>query len=262
MENLNISKTIDTLSTRRKDWENDTLKKSNDVLYQLLDDCLKLYIQVKGNTKLIKALNADLKARGISYNAGASLATRIARAVFGKDCEQRAYAYARVISIAAEDKEKTASMNEYIVSNGGIEEIRRKTEDGESPAKVREKRLELATDEFETSQAIAASINVTNSNRETNDEAEHHLFVAIMREESDGNYSMMFETNAVSVINTALVEAGKVLEKQTKTKPDANVPEPVIGNVNSTKPKLTVMNKVVMSKDMGEFASQGIASPA
>ena len=65
MENINISKTIDTLSTRRKDWEQNAFKKSNDMLYQLLDDCLKLYILVKDDKKLIKALNADLKARGV-----------------------------------------------------------------------------------------------------------------------------------------------------------------------------------------------------
>ncbi|OUS08862.1 hypothetical protein A9Q96_00525 [Rhodobacterales bacterium 52_120_T64] len=261
MENLNISKTIDTLSLRREDWENDTLKKSNDVLYQLLDDCLNLFNEVKGNTKLVKALNADLKARGISYNSGASLATRIARAVFGKDCENRAYAYARVITVALEENDKNLNMHDFITAQGGIEEIRRKTPDGKSSKDVREARQELATEEFETSKAIALHIKVNNSKREHNDAAEHNLFVAIMREEDDGNYSMVYETSTESVINTALAEAGKVLEKQTNTKPVANTPKPTVGNVRPIEPKFAA-NETAVNKYIDKTAAQAVASPS
>lgn len=255
MENLNISKTIDTLSTRRKDWENDALKKSNDVLYQLLDDCLKLYFNVKDDKKLIKALKADLKARGFSHNAGASLSTRIVRAVFGKNCKERVYAYARVISVALEEDDKNLNMHDFITAQGGIEEIRRKTPDGKSSKDVREALQELAAEEFETSKAIALHIKVTNSKREHDDAADHNLFVAIMREEDDGNYSMVYETSTESVINTALAEAGKVLEKQSKNKLDADAPKPAFGNVNSTKPKLTVTNKSAVNKFMDTVAA-------
>lgn len=200
------------MSTRRKDWENDILKKSNDVLYQLLDDCLKLFTKLKGNTAHIKALNADLKTLGITFNSGASLATRIARAVFGKDCENRAYAYARVISIAAEDKEKNVSMRDFIIERGGIEKIRRGENKNSDATELRNKRRKKTAKYLSKSKAIVSSVNLERSKTGRKKGGKNKFVVAILREENDGKFSVVFETDKAAVVNTALTAAGNALD--------------------------------------------------
>ena len=261
METFNITNTINTLSTRRKDWEDDTFKKSNNTLYQLLEDCLKLYIQVKGDTKLCKALNADLTTRGITFNDGASLPTRIVRAVFGKNCGKRAYAYARVISVAAAEKEVNTSLKAFIVERGGIEEIRRKNKNGDSPSDIRNARKKFAEDEFETSPSMVTPFTAQNQKREHKEGATSNLFVAIMREEENGEISMLFDTNTTSVVKSALVEAGKVLKAETEIKPVVDTPKPADGNVRSGTPKYAT-NAAAVNKYIDKAAAHGGASPS
>ena len=216
IENTNkaqtIANTIDTLAEQRKAWEHGTYKKSNEELYQLLDNCLTFYFELRGNIKQCKALNAQLDARKITFNASTSLTTRIVRAVFGENCGKRSHAYARVIAVAAAEKSDEISMYDFIVKRNGIEEIRRSTKNGKSPADVRSNRQAFATEQLATSTAIAKPFNVADSKRERDEGATHSLLVAIVREETDGTYSIVYETSTKSVINTALADAGKALK--------------------------------------------------
>ncbi len=209
-----IADTIDTLAEQRKTWEHGAYKKSNEELYKLLNDCLNFYFELRGNIKLCKALNEQLIARKITYNASTSLPTRIVRAVFGANGGKRSYAYARVISVAAAEKGDEISMYDFIVKRNGVEEIRRSTKNGESPATVRNTRQAFAAVQLATSVAIAKPFKVADSKRTRDEGATHNLFVAIMREETDGTYSIVYETSTKSVINTALVDAGKVLKAE------------------------------------------------
>ena len=70
-------------------------------------------------------LYALLKLHRIKFKKNSDLSTRIVRAIFG-DCGKRAYAYARVITVAAETRPKNVSMHTFVTNAGGIEQIRRK----------------------------------------------------------------------------------------------------------------------------------------
>ncbi|XDZ64982.1 hypothetical protein AB8880_08590 [Alphaproteobacteria bacterium LSUCC0684] len=99
----NISTWIDSLKTKRETWENGTYKASNEELYVLLDECVDLFKEVRAHRSLVKKLNLILEEREIMMRSNTSLATKIVRLIFG-DCGKRAYTYARVLTVAAEQK--------------------------------------------------------------------------------------------------------------------------------------------------------------
>jgi hypothetical protein len=66
--------------------------------------------------------------------------------------------------------------------------------------------------------ALIEPFKVNASQRELAEGAEHNLFVAIMRQEADGSYSMLYETGASAVVNAALEQAGKDSEAEKQRK--------------------------------------------
>jgi hypothetical protein len=204
-----VDERIEALKAARVAWEEGTYKKSNEELYKLLDDCLAFYLDIRSKTNKCKALNALLKARDTSFNEGTSLQTRIVRAVFGAECGKRAYAYARVITVSAVEKRPEVAMYDFITQRGGVEEIRRTKSNGETPTGARTDNISFAIEALEKSAALTTSFAVQASERKAPEDATHTLFVAIMRQEADGNYSMVYETSAKSVVNKALEQAGK-----------------------------------------------------
>ena len=200
---------VDQLSALREAWEEGAYKQSNEELYGLLGECLDLYFDIKGDTKKVKALNDLLRNRTNNFSEGASLETRIVRAIFDPNLKKRAYSYAKVIKIASEEKVPTQSMSEFIKSRDGIEELRRKKTDGKTPAETRRDNIAFAKGSLSKADPLVAPFKVTGSTLEIDEGAEHDLFVAVMRREPDGSRSLVFETSAQSVINVALERAGK-----------------------------------------------------
>jgi hypothetical protein len=206
------------LKSKRVAWEEGTLKRSNEELYELLSACLDFHNDLKGNTTKCKALNDHLRREGIDFKDSTSLATRVVRAVFNSSFQKRAYSYARVITIAAAEKSPNVSMSDFITRRGGIEELRRTKQNGKSPSDERKDRIAVAETTLSESAALVAPFKVSSSTRKPNDGKEHSLFVAVMREEADGSYSMVFETSTPSVVNSALEQAGKELLKAQQEK--------------------------------------------
>lgn len=204
------------LVEQRHKWEEGTYKRSNEELYELLGSCLDFHNDVRGDAKKCKALNDYLRRKNISFNEGSSLATRIVRAVFNSSFQKRAYGYARVITIASEEKLPDETMSDFISKRGGIEELRRMKRNGKSPADERKDHIAIAKANFATSKALATPVKVQASTRKINDGTEHNLFVAVMRQESNGTYSIVFETSAIAVVNAALEQAGKEQAKMQK----------------------------------------------
>ena len=206
---INVACKIEALSDARTLWENGSLKTSNNELYLLLNQCLDFYVTIRSNPKACKALSDWLIANNIPCNLSTGLQTRIVRAVFGADCGKRAYAYARVITIAAAEKPSTITLIDFVTSRGGIEEIRRTKANGQTPTIARNDNINFAIDALEKSEPLAPVFEVNASTRKQPEGATHLLFAAIMRRESNGTYSMVYETSAHSVVNAVLEQAGK-----------------------------------------------------
>ncbi|WP_187431757.1 hypothetical protein ROLI_025460 [Roseobacter fucihabitans] len=208
-ELLFIQNSTDDLIEKRKAWEEGSYKRSNEELYALLSDCLKFYFEIVDDVSKSRALNSYLRMKEIEFKDGTSLATRIVRAVFNSNFQKRAYTYARVITVAAAEMKRNHNLSDFITARGGVDEIRRAKPDGKSPAEVRRERIEEAKEALSSNAPLAEPFNFERPVRESDKGADHKLFVAIMRQEPNGVYSMVYETSAISALNTTLEIAGK-----------------------------------------------------
>lgn len=122
---------LDGLLARRKQWEATDYKKANDGLYALLADCLALFNDkfMKADATGQKALRADLtaklKAGGVKVQKTTPTLTMFVRYVFGSD-RKRAHGYAYVLKAAISHGVAAKDLADYIVQEGGIEEVKRK----------------------------------------------------------------------------------------------------------------------------------------
>ncbi len=123
--------TLDGLVARRVQWEATDYKKANEGLYALLAECLALFNDkyMKADTDGKKTLRQDLtdklKADGVKVQKTTPTLTMFVRYVFGSD-RKRAHGYAYVLKAAISNDVHAKDLPAYIVSEGGIEEVKRK----------------------------------------------------------------------------------------------------------------------------------------
>lgn len=121
---------LDGLVEKRKAWEATEYKKANEGLYALLANCLDVF-----NSKFVdasdddrKTLRSDLASRltsaGIKVQRNTTTLTMFVRFVFGSD-RKRAHGYAYVLKAAISYNKTASELSDWIVSQGGIEEIKR-----------------------------------------------------------------------------------------------------------------------------------------
>jgi hypothetical protein len=212
LNNTKLVARIDELKTKRETWEDGSYKASNAELFALLQDCYDLYMQVNGNAGLVKRLGKLLAERGLTERSNTSLATRIVRLVFG-ECGKRVYTYAKVLTIAAEEKPERISMATYINNEGGVENLRRKKADGLSAAVVNAQLAEVAQTCLTDSEAIAADITVQSGMR-ADANSKYQFAVALIRCDSANSASIVYVLNNQSLVRSALIRAGAALSKK------------------------------------------------
>lgn len=227
MINSNIANntvTADTLSTvannlivQREIWQNGSYATSNAELHKLLGGCLDLYNVIKHDPSLAKGLNEHLRLLGVEFNQNTSLELRIARLVFAtpgaaKNVKNRVNAYARVIKVAADNGQTSATISQFIVANHGIEEIRRSggKVGHESPAAIKTRNRKVADAKFAAPSAPALFSGFSLPD-ELMPVAGARYSVALVRRNADGTGSIVFGTNNTAVVNTVLAAGGKGL---------------------------------------------------
>ena len=118
---------LEGLEQKRKDWEEGTYRKSNMELYGILADCLH-YSAELATKAAAKARNAELdkfyKLRSYQNKANTPLATKVVRAVFGNIDRRRTNVYSLVIRAALQAKVTPENLPNWIMQQGGVEEIR------------------------------------------------------------------------------------------------------------------------------------------
>jgi len=132
--NLAFAKTIvqqlDVLSVRRKEWEATDYKKANEGLHALLGDCLGVINErfVSGSDADKKALRVSLiqrlRADGVRIVKTSTTLTMLARFVFNSD-RKRAQGYSYVLAAAVSHGIQASEFTEWVVKQGGIEEVKR-----------------------------------------------------------------------------------------------------------------------------------------
>lgn len=213
---LGISQTIDALTEQRRRWEEGTYAASNEELYALLGNTLDLFIKVRADVGLAKAVSSLMDTYKLTYNSSTTLSVKIVRLIFeGKEREgklkQRAYSYARVLTVAAENSIVGDTLAKFIIEHNGIEEIRRVGKTGQSDAvKAKQNR-----DHAEAVLVKEEPIEAVPMNEQLQPKDGSLYSLALVRKNSDGSGSIVFGTNNPAAVNTVLSIAGKNFKQRT-----------------------------------------------
>lgn len=122
---------LDGLVAQRKQWEATDYKKANEGLYSLLASCLDAF-----NSKFVNASDDDKKtlrceltnrltADNVRVQRNTTTLTMFIRFVFGSD-RKRAHSYNYVLKAAISHQVEAARLPNWIVEQGGIEEVRKR----------------------------------------------------------------------------------------------------------------------------------------
>lgn len=205
---------LNDLAQDRDAWENGSYKASNTELYMLLDRCFTLLEQMKGQTKLISELNDLLVEKGIAFNDGTSLATKIARFVFNGN-DKRITGYARVLRVAADEKTEKESFAAFVSRKGGIEEVRKQKVAGVlTKSELTKLHINAAEGYFATSASLVSDFACSAPDVHPDTESAHQFTAALLRKNHDGTFSLVYGCNKATVIKVLLSEGGKVAEQK------------------------------------------------
>jgi hypothetical protein len=127
-----IVQQLDVLSNRREKWETTEYKKANDGLYAIQAECLHVYksrfMEASASDK--KALRQELAKRlkdaNVRTTSNTTTLNMLVRYVFNSD-RKRAQGYASVLTAALSHDIKVEDYSQWVVDQGGIEEIKRKS---------------------------------------------------------------------------------------------------------------------------------------
>ncbi len=190
-------------------WESGTYKASNTELYALLDRCFTLLEQMKGQTKLISELNDLLTEKGIVFNDGTSLATKVARFVFNGN-SKRITGYAKVLRVAAAEKKENESFAKFIEGKGGVEEVRKQQVTGKlTQAQQAKVNIDIAKAYYVSAESLVQNFACSAADVLPHAEAGHHFSAALLRHNGDGTFSIVYGCNKQAIVKVLLSEGGK-----------------------------------------------------
>lgn len=209
-DNITLVSKIDDLAQKRHAWEAGTYKSSNEELCRLLEECLTIFIEVRGNHSLVRRVSALMAERNLTEKSNTSLETRIVRLVFG-ECGNRAFTYARVLTIAAADKAENESMVTFINNAGGIENLRRRKSNGAAADVSNNTLADFASEKLAESKPIVAEIAAT-SEMVPDTKSKYQYSVALIATSGTGHARIVYTSKSQTLVRSALVKAGKQLK--------------------------------------------------
>lgn len=222
---------IDEIVAKRVHWEQGTYAAANAELYSILGDCLDLFVALKRRMDAAKAVNDLLNLRGITYNNATSLELKLVRLVFAtadnvKQLENRLYCYARVIRVAADAKQSSATLAQFITDRHGIDEIRRANSAGVTAADRAKAQVDLAKATLATpsDSDLFTGFDLPD---QLQPKAGERFSLALVRKNADGTGSIVFGTDNVAAVTTVLALAGRSLQDTAVKAVEANAAKQV-----------------------------------
>jgi hypothetical protein len=208
-----IVQSLDALSLARDNWEQTTFKKANEGLYDLLSQCLDVFETkfVKGTKDDQKTLRSELIARlsemKIKTQKNSPTLTLFVRYVFSSD-RKRAHGYSYVLNAAISHEIAAAQLPQWIVSEGGIEQIKRKMVQSDE-AKDRQEKRKQAKDTAEQLIAEAHVNPIATVAVEGFMPQQRNIMLAVG--DANGNFNVTYVLTDVSDIlyNALLKQAAK-----------------------------------------------------
>jgi hypothetical protein len=195
------------LAKARINWEGNQLRASNNVLYALLDHCYGIFDLTQKSDDVREKFLELYKIKFPKTKAGTSIATKVIYAVFGKELEQRAATYSRVLRFALIEIKKTPSLTflQFLAKFGGIEEVRRNGNGEAVQAKYKAK-IASATAKLKAAKGLASSIAMLLPDDLQEKNEAHSFRAALLREDADGTFSVVMVSKSEGTVHTMLNE--------------------------------------------------------
>jgi hypothetical protein len=206
----NIHQELRTLQKRRETWEDGLYRSSNRELYEILNDCYRIYSQVVVSNTLKSKLNEVLKNTNVTQTKGSSLQIKVIRYVFGEFSEQ--FTYARVVKEAY--NQQPTNFVQWLTDSGGPSGVKKKTA---NTTKNTEAAVQAAKRHYEN--AVAFTTIPAIDELRANADADHTFALALVRVSSSDPTRMevVFGTNSISLTDKVLELAAKKLSPEQKS---------------------------------------------
>jgi len=198
-----VSATLDELCEKSHTWDATAFKTANESLWNILSQCLALDEELNGSGKEVKAKREELKgyceAKGYRFKTSTERIVKIVKCVFGEN-RRRVSAYSLALRSAKEHKIGSAGLVEWLRENGGVEEVRLKSNpnhktDKQRAAEVREEVL--------CGKALATFSNAALAEKFNRTIAED-VVLLVATHNADGSFSIHRLIQSTTAVTTAL----------------------------------------------------------
>jgi len=205
-----MHKRLEAMSAARVQWEEGTLRASNDELYAILEGVYALYAELKAAVGKRRAFTALLTDLEIKTQTNTSLALKVVRYVFAGQ-GRREVAYSSVIAIAHDMKDADQTFTSYVQECGGIEEVRRVPKSTKTTSMSKDDYKKLALEGLQEVQVGVTTFDLP-SFIQPNTDYEEDYAVALVRCHDDGTGTVVYGCNEAGIIDAVLVSSGKDLD--------------------------------------------------
>jgi hypothetical protein len=204
---------IETLVEDKANWEQTAFKTSNDMLYSLLQRCYGYYLTMCEDSADGKAareaLNDYVSKHNLQFKKSTHNITKIVKCVFGAD-RRRVSAYSIALRSAHAQKVSPLDIVQFIMDNGGVEEIRL----AKSPTALTQKeKIELATQTV--TQNVLGKIKSAELSLVLDNSKIGQQIVLIATQGADGELAINAIVGSEAALNAALAAQYSATKKAT-----------------------------------------------
>lgn len=195
--------TLHKMVSEREDWENTAYRKSNEMLYAILQKCYTAHHAMLGNNKEAQdrrsGLNQFIAEQGYRFTDATPLVTKVVKCVFGVD-RRRVSAYSIVLREAIKQNILLQDLPNWIEKNGGVEQIRLSKSQGSVTAK---QKAEICKNALVNADVLAVvKSDALSKAADGNFEGEDCVLLAM--QQADGTYAVRAVVHSKGAVNAAL----------------------------------------------------------
>lgn len=212
-----IGDVVDRLIAERKSWQSNEFARSNQRLYQILQNCYVLYKDMSGVTgeklALKRAFNQYCDELGCNFKDSTHLMVKVVGCIFGNDNRRRTSSYAKALCIAAEKRIGVLDIPKFLSDAGGVEEIRRQSKSSKANSK------EKAAVGLTLMSSKALSSTQSDALNAVFDEAAYNGAVLLLStREVDGSFQIKYVLQNGVLITSALAYLPTLLKEKEALK--------------------------------------------
>lgn len=203
---------LDKLHDEQQAWSTTLYASANNKLLAMLAECLAAYNRMCGDRKMLKQFTLKLEALNVPFNTGTHLTSRIIRYVFRIN-NSRTAAYARVLRAALDAKKEPGDLAAWVVSLGGIENVRRLSKNNITPAQQANESAEQAAELLLNCKALT-TISAGSIDLMPDTSTNFPFSLAVVRSNSAGDYEIVRCVRNASLVRRLLAGEAKALEAE------------------------------------------------